>query len=325
MRQIIPASLLALTLFTCQQGHAEVDVQPQESAVQTRVDGNYLLGVNDEITVQAPDIEEVSKTYRVDGNGNVNIPVVGRIHVAERTAEQAEGLLRDKLKTYYKSPEVAISISQYQSQPVSLLGAFVKPDIYQVQGRKTLFEMIAIAGGLRADAGSDINILRRREYGTISVPGARPDDAGLYWIATIPVKSVLDGKHPKLNIYIRPNDVISVVQAEMVYVVGSVVKSGGYLLGDKPTMTALQAISLAGGLDRSASPQHARVLRQTTEAASRQEIPINVKDLMSGKGTDFELQPKDILFIPNSMTKNIALRSLEASIQIGTGLAIYRP
>mgnify|MGYP000312524630 CR=1 FL=1 len=143
------------------------------------------------------------------------------------------------------------------------------------------------------------------------------------WAAAAQAKSVLEAKNPEENILIMPNDVISVPKAELVYVIGAVKRSGGFVLAEKEQVSALQALSLAEGLDRGASPKRAKILRQGKEG-KRLEIAIDVKKIMSGKANDVPLVANDILFIPSSSMRTIGWRSLEAGMAIGTGWAIYR-
>jgi len=110
----------------------------------------------------------------------------------------------------------------------------------------------------------------------------------------------------------------------MVYVVGQVSRAGGFVLHENETISALQALSLAGGLDRTASPKNARILRSAGNAASRTEIAINLNKILQGRSPDVPMQPNDILFVPASGSKKVAVRALEAAIQVGTGIAIWR-
>ncbi len=95
-------------------------------------------------------------------------------------------------------------------------------------------------------------------------------------------------------------------------------------MGDNESLSALQVLSLAEGLDRTAAPQDAKIMRAVDGSAARAEIPVDLKKVLAGKGADVPLKANDILFIPTSATKNAAIRTLEAAIQIGTGLAVYR-
>jgi polysaccharide export outer membrane protein len=138
------------------------------------------------------------------------------------------------------------------------------------------------------------------------------------------LKDLIESRNPVDNIAIRPEDVISIPPASLIYVVGEVKKSGGFVLGTHSSMTVLEAISMAEGMSPRAAPGKARILRATEGSTERQEETINVSRILSGKAPDVTLRPSDILFIPNSSAKSISTRTLEAAIQIGTGLVIWR-
>jgi polysaccharide export outer membrane protein len=122
----------------------------------------------------------------------------------------------------------------------------------------------------------------------------------------------------------KPYDIISVPRAETIYVIGQVQKSGGFVLNDREEVTVLQALSMAGGLDRTAQPQHARILRRQPGASTRTEIAVDLTRILNGKVPDVPMESEDILFVPNSLPKKAAIRALETAVQIGTGVAIFR-
>ena len=134
----------------------------------------------------------------------------------------------------------------------------------------------------------------------------------------------MEAKTPEENIQIFPHDVISVPKAEMVYVIGEVHRSGGFVLGEHQSMSVLQALSLAEGLNTGADARHAKILRLQADADQRVEMPVDIKDALNGKKPDVPLQGEDILFIPGSTGKKAAMRALETAIQTGTGVAIWR-
>ena len=89
-------------------------------------------------------------------------------------------------------------------------------------------------------------------------------------------------------------------------------------------MSVLQALSLAEGLSGTADAKHAKILRLNRDKDQREELPVDVKALLKGKKQDVSLRGDDILFIPGSTGKKAALRAVEAAVQTGTGLAIWR-
>jgi len=283
------------------------------------------LGPGDEVEISDPELDDKAiKPTRIDGDGNLQVPLVGRVHVAGLTVQESEQELDKRLSTYIRHPEVAVNLKEVRSQPVSVVGAVNSPGIHQVQGRKTLLEMISLAGGLRPDAGYRVRITRRLEWGCIPLPNATSDVADGFSVGEVNLKEILEAKKPEENIAIFPHDVITVPKAEMVYVIGDVKRSGGFALGQHQSMSVLQALALAEGLTGTADTRHARILRLNANADQRVEIAVNVKDILKGKSGDVPLLGDDILFIPGSIGKKTTLRAIEAAIQTGSGLAIWR-
>jgi polysaccharide export outer membrane protein len=286
---------------------------------------SYLLGAGDQISISALELDEISKTpYRLDDGGSVNLPLAGRIEAAGMSVSQLEAEITSRLKTYQLRPQVSVAILQFRSQPVSVIGAVNSPGVHHLEGAKTLVEVLSLAGGLRSDAGSAIRITRQLAQGRIPLASAVDDPSGGFSVAEVKVKSILDARNPIENVYVRPDDVISVPRAEMIYVVGEVEKSGGFTLSDGESMTVLQAISLAGGLKSLASPQASTILRFSPGATQRKEEALDLKRILEGNGKDVKMYPDDILFIPTNKGKAVALRMIEAAINAGTGIAIWR-
>ena len=133
----------------------------------------------------------------------------------------------------------------------------------------------------------------------------------------------MSGKDPEGNILIKPHDVITVPRARMVYVLGNVTRPGGYVMTENETMSMTQAVALAGGWDKTAALSAARILR-ADGGAEREQIPLDVKKIMENKSPDLQLKPDDILYVPNSLGKQMGARGLEAAIGLGTGVLIWR-
>jgi polysaccharide biosynthesis/export protein len=303
---------------------ANVSGEPKAKC-DNQIRSTYLLGPDDQLEISGPELTDMSnKPVRIDGEGDVQVPLAGSVHVAGLTVQQTEQKLDEVLSKYIKHPQVVVNVAEVRSQPVSVLGAVNSPGVHQVQGHKTVLEMLASAGGVRQDAGYSIRITRQVEWGCIPLSGAQLDASGKYSVAEVNLRKIMDAKTPEENIQIFPHDVISVPKAEMVYVIGEVHRSGGFVLGEHQSISVLQALSLAEGLNTGADPRHAKILRLKPDADQREELKVDVKDALNGKKPDFPLQGEDILFIPGSTGKKAALRGLEAAIQTGTGLAIWR-
>jgi polysaccharide export outer membrane protein len=329
MKAVTVASVSLAALFLALSAAGQVpspaELDHQKPKCDSQVRSTYLLGPDDQLVISAQELSEFGNNpARIDGEGDVQVPLVGRVHVAGLTAEQAEQELNKVLSKYIRAPQVVVNVSEVRSQPVSILGAVNTPGVHQVQGHKTLLEMLASAGGIRPDAGYSVRITRQVEWGCIPLPGAALDPTGKFSVAEVNLKEIMEAKDPAENIQILPHDVISVPKAEMVYVTGDVRRSGGFVLGERQSISVLQALSLAEGLNSTADARHAKILRLNRSTDQREELPVDVKGLLKGKKQDVSLQGDDILFIPGSTGKKAALRAIEAAVQTGTGLAIWR-
>ena len=284
----------------------------------------YVLGPSDEIVILALNAEDIAnKPIRITAGGDINLPMVGRIHVAGMTVEQLEAELTERLRKYIRNPEVAINVVEFKSQPVSVTGFVDRPGVIQLEGRKTLIEVLSMAGGLRQDAGYRVKITRKSEWGPIPLPSAKTDATGGYSIAEVNIRGINDASHPEENILILPRDIISVPRAEIVYVMGEVRRPGGFALNDKQSISVLQAIALSEGLGFNAQAKKSKILRPVP-GANRLEIPINLEQLLQGKTTDITLQPEDILFVPNSAAKTTFHKTVDNVLYGVTGALIYR-
>jgi polysaccharide biosynthesis/export protein len=287
----------------------------------------YVLGPDDGISVNVVDLAELDQktlgVVRVDHQGNIHLPLAGRIQASGLTVEKLEKQIASHLTGIMNNPEVSVAVAEYRNHPVSVLGAVRSPGVYQVSGRKTLFEVLSLAGGLNPDAGNKVKITRQTSAGRLPLPGVTADKSGEFEIGQLNVRNVMEAKNPDENIEVLPNDVITVPKAELVYIVGAVHRAGGFPLAEKEQISVLQAVSLAEGLDRVAGAKNARILRETAPGAARTELRVNVQQILDGRAKDVSLQANDILFIPVSVVKSASIRAMEAAIQAGTGIAVF--
>lgn len=316
--------VLYLSGVTVQGRDANSD-RPASADVETVSDPRSAkLGPGDQIQLSVYDAEGVDgKTYRIGHSGEIKVPLIGYVNASGLTVRELEAELTQRLSKYYRKPQVTAAITEQRSQPVSVIGAVNTPGVQQLQGEKTLVEVLAMAGGLRSDAGPTAKITRKADWGAIPLPGAVTDHEG-YSVAEVRLRSVMTAENPEQNIVIRPHDIISVPRADMVYVLGEVPRAGGFPLNEREAITVLQAVSLAGGLTPLAKAKEARILRNNAATGGRTEMAVNVKAIVSGSQPDVPLQSEDILFIPSSTSRRVMTRTVEAAIQAVTGVAIWR-
>jgi polysaccharide export outer membrane protein len=282
------------------------------------------LGADDVIQIHAVEAEEISdKPVRIGSDGYINLPLVGRIKAAGLSVEELQAELVQRLKHLIVDPDVTVSLTETHSHPISVVGAVKNPGVIQLQGQKTFLEVITLAGGPRDDAGYTARISRRRELGSLPLPRATTDPSGQFSVAEVNLQNIMEARDSSANIVMMPNDVISVPKAQMVYVIGDVLRPGGIALADQRTLTVLQAISIANGLGKTAKSTEAKILRLAPGSASRMEVPVNLKMMLVGRNNDIPMQADDILFVPTSLRKDLTIKTIEALAGGTTGL-IYR-
>jgi polysaccharide export outer membrane protein len=315
---ILASSLLAVAQTPAQQqppgqqqppadtGQNPNQAAPPRELPPDSIRPNYVLGPNDQILIRAPQTEEINeKPFRLDSEGYINLPLVGRVRAGGMTQQELEVELVRRLKEYIRDPQVIITVVQFRSEPVFFVGAFARPGIYPLQGKRTLVEMLTSIGGLTPNASRHIKVTRRAEYGTIPLPGAIEDVEKKISIVEISMGSLRENVNPAEDIILQPFDVISVERAELVYINGEVAKTGAIELGERDSISFLQALTQAGGFTRDAKRAQVRVLRPILNTTRRAEIDVNANDIYAGKANDFPLLPNDVLYVPRSFKRVI--------------------
>ncbi len=285
----------------------------------------YILGPDDQLKIWSLGVEEITdKPIRIDPSGDLDLPVVGKIRAAGLTVEQLKQDLIRRFSRSVRTPQVSVEIVDFGSQTVSVMGAVVHPGIHQLRGRKTLIEVLSLAGGLRPDAGSTIHVSREISRGPIPLPSATPTASGDFTVADVSVKELLTGLSPSSNFLILSRDVVTVPLTESVFVLGAVRKPGEVMLKDRTTISVLQALASAEGFGPTPAPQNAKIVRLATDRAERTEIPVDLKKIQAGQAEDVAMRARDILVVPPSGPKKAGARAMEAAIQAATGIAIWR-
>ena len=262
------------------------------------------IGPNDSVSVVALESEEVSKTWRVTSEGDIDLPMVGKIHAAGLTSEQLQGKLTEGLRRYIREPHVTVYLVEVRSQPVTVSGAVHRPGTFQTEGPKTLLSVLSMAGGLEKTPGTTVTITRHIRYGAVPLPGAFNSEDGQYSTAVVPVKEILDPSSAASNLLIRPNDAISVSTSDTkIYLIGEVLKPGAIELVTTDSVSVLQALAAAGGLSKLANPRHTEIMRKNEQGLYSKVAEIDLKKLVNGRVEDRLLTPGDVLVVPSSNLK----------------------
>jgi polysaccharide export outer membrane protein len=268
------------------------------------------IGAFDLLAVSVYDAPELTRTVRVTEDGFIALPMVGKKF-------KATGLMPAELETSIATqlkdagilvdPVVVVTVVEYASRPISVVGAVRKPLTFQAAGRVTLLDAIARAEGLSSDAGTELLL-------------TRPSSGTERELIRIPVFQLMQMAKPELNYVLRGGEEIRVPEAQKVYVVGNVKKPGAYTVRDGTPMTVLKVLALAEGLERWAQNE-AYIYRAEGASGSRKEIAVHLSKLMERKSPDETLQPEDVLYIPEAKGKKATLGALEKAAAFGMSTA----
>jgi len=274
------------------------------NANQVRPD--YVLGPNDQILIRAPQADEINeRPFRIDGDGFINLPIVGRIRAGSQTVQSFETDLVTKLKEYIRDPQVFVTVVQFRSEPVFFVGDFNRPGIYTLQGRRTLIEMLSSVGGLQPNASRRIKITRRSEYGSIPLGSAQESPDRKISTVEISLDSLTQNVNPEEDIVLQPYDIVSAERAGKIYISGEVNKPASIELAERDSMPITQALTEVGGFTLNASRDKVRVLRPIAGTSRKAEIDIDLKRVFEGKDIDFPLLPNDVLYVPRATARVI--------------------
>ena len=289
MKKANIALSLGLALVWAVSSPAQVLPQaPQAKEARDEFVRAYRIGPGDLLELRVFEVEGLSQTVRVEEDGTITLPLLGRVMVKGLTQEEVVQRLTDLLQAkYVKNPQVTIFIREYKNQQVAVIGAVERSGNYELVGRRNLLQMISMAGGLTEMAGNEVFILREGPDGQTST-------------LTIDLKDLLVNGNQTLNVAIEPNDVINVaVDREIrVFVMGRVNTPGPITAKLSEGMTLLQAIAGAGGPAEGAKQTAITITRKN--GGQEQKFKVNLKDIIKGKKMDMRLQEGDTVIVPES-------------------------
>ncbi len=297
---------IVAVLLSCQC--APSSAQPNTVKGTADAKASNIINDGDMLEIAVFESADLSSKVRVGEDGEVLLPLAGKVHLQGLSLADASAVIRKRLidQRFVKDPRVTVSITEYATRGVSVLGEVKKPGIYTAMGSHRLNDYISLAEGLTPQAGTRVAVTHRNA----------PDQTTIVQISST-------GKPtPQANPLVESGDTIIVPKAGEVYVVGDVVRPGKYLMDHDEQLTIVQALALAQGANRTALLTHSVIIRKTD--TGRTEIPVNVGKVLTMKSTDLTLVDNDILFIPVSRTKTAVNRSLEAIVQTAVGAASYR-
>jgi polysaccharide export outer membrane protein len=305
---------------------AQPPAQPQQPATNPAVlpvptDSRYRIGPGDVLEIRVLKAPELSGTVRVDQQGLIQMPMIeGSIRAACLTENELAAELARRYLKYKRNPHVDVFVKEFQSQPVAVIGAVNQPGQFKLQRRVTLLELLTFAGGPAERAGQIVQVVhasgasiceQTEKDATEQASGEAGEAAALRnVVVTYRLKETLGGA-PAANPFVRPGDIISVLEADQVYVIGNVLKPSAIPL--KEPITVSKAIAMAGGTGQDTRKSKVRIFRQMPGSPTKQEIYVDLKAIEKRQAEDIALQANDIVDVPQSGTKSF-MRSLLGTV-----------
>lgn len=301
-------------------------------------DQTYRVGPGDVLDVRIFNRPELSGERRVNEAGRIRLPFIEEFQAACLTEAEVSQLIAAKYKKFLRDPQVDVFVKEYKSLPVAVIGAVNQPARFQLQRRVRLLELLSYAGGPSNRAGTFIHIIHSNDYdfcqnnpsisaapieGKPATESEDPDGGKisiLTALSSVNLRELLGGKLDS-NVYIQPGDIVSVPEADQIYVTGAVNRPGAYALTTKITLT--QAIGLAGGINMEGAQGRVRLVRQDPNSDKRSEMVYNLKDINKRKIEDVTLLPNDIIEVPNSMFRAASRNMLGVSISMLSALPYF--
>jgi len=310
-------SLLAIAVASSASAQQQANPNHMGTGATSFGEGSNLptekIGKDDLIGITVYDAPELTRTVRVGSDGDIRLPML-RQHILAAGLYPAElenaitAALTDE--NVLVNPVVTVTVVEYRSRPISVSGAVKKPVTFQATGSVTLLDAIAQAEGLADNAGAEI---------LVSKPSSATNDKSVLLVQRIPVRDLMGGVNPALNLHLEGGEDIRVPEAGRVFVLGRVKKPGAFFITDGAESSVMKALALSEGLDT--YPSHkAYIYRVEGGSGGRNEIPVDLKKIMDRKSPDVALMANDILYVPNATGARASMKVLETSVGIGAAL-----
>jgi polysaccharide export outer membrane protein len=280
----------------------------------SQTDDRYRIGPSDVLEIRIHNRPQLSRdAVRVEGNGMIRMPLIeSEIQAACLTEGELAKEIATRYAKYYRNLQVDVFIKEYHSRQVAIIGAVNDQSRFELQRRIRLLELLTYAKGPSAKAGQTINIV----HSTAPLPCKQTNESDVSsLLSSYKLSEVLQG-NPNTNPYLEAGDIVTVPEADQVYVVGNVFMPLTIPLREPVTLT--RAIAMAGGLKQDTRKDKIRVLRQEPGTATRKEITVDLYAIEKKRSEDLALLPNDIIDVPTSAGKSF-LRSLIQGVVPGVG------
>jgi polysaccharide export outer membrane protein len=269
---------------------------------------SVTIGRGDALQVKVLEAPELEQSARVTDAGTLTLILGGSVQVAGlTTAEAALAVERVLVEGHYVlTPHVSVTLEQTVTQNVTIMGQVRSPGSYAIGTPRPILDVLALAGGLTELADRKVTIQRHATK------------ERFVFVVSNSANTALDG-----SVAVLPGDTVIVPKADVVYILGDVNRPGGIaMVTNDSKLSALQAISLAGGTPPNAVPSRARLIRKQADG-SHVEIPLQLSAIQKGKQPDIPLQADDVVYVPFSYARNMAVGA-GSLVGATTSAAIYR-
>jgi len=279
----------------------------------------YRIGFRDVLDIQVFRHPDLSQRVLVSPNGTIVLfrlehPVVAVCRTERELATDIETAYKEK---YLRDPEVNVVVAEQKSQSIAVIGSVEKPGNFFVNRRVHLLEMLAMAGGPNREAGTRLLIARTGSSSNCKESNDAPDSDKVD-VVGFKIRDIQEGKE---TFWMQPGDVVTVLDADIVYMYGNVNRQGSIKIREPITLT--QAIVSAEGLKSAANKDKIRILRQRPGGVDREELIYDLNQIDKGKVKDPYLEPNDIVAVSEDKAKSI-LQGLANSIKSSVPNVIYR-
>ena len=246
----------------------------------------YILGAADSISIDLTDTDDLDNTYLIDQYGMIDLPFIGKIKLADLTLNEAQNILMEVIKGYYKNPDIQLEIQTYNSSKIHIVGAVRNQLTINLDQKPIRLIEAAIQANFNPSAEDKL-------YGT---KGFLRREGKVY---KINLANAFKSEDEKENFYLKKDDVLFIDRnSESIHVFGEVLKPGVYYPNLDYSLTEL--ISTSGLNQLTANAKNVYVIREKNN--SFLEINIFKLDIRNPinlvLGRKFLLQKKDIIFIP---------------------------
>lgn len=255
----------------------------------------YVIGSRDVLKVTVWSQDDLSKDYPVDIHGSIAFPLIGQVKAAGLTTAGLAARLHDLLeKDYLVDPQVLVSVKEYLSKRVHVLGEVERPGLFYLTGPTTLLEILSKAGGLSKTGAKQLTLVRLEPRPAGAAAGASESDNQ---VLRLDVAKIQAGD-PHENIFLQDEDTIFIPKGHEFFVIGEVKKPGSYPLDRR--VDILEGITIAGGFTDKAAPGRVRVIRNTPKGQEVVSIDMNDVIKRGQREKAIALQENDVVVVPES-------------------------